>query len=66
MDLDFSHNETIVEIGIMELGSTTYSSLWFPPNLIIINLFRKNHFRFEILIVKYKFYIFEIMKYELK
>jgi hypothetical protein len=29
-------------------------------------LFKKNHFRFETLIVKYKFYIFEIMKYELR
>jgi hypothetical protein len=32
----------------------------------ILNLFRNIILGFEILIVKYKFYIFEIMKYWLK
>jgi hypothetical protein len=43
--LDFSHNETIVEIEILKLGNNSYSSLCFLPNFTILNLFGKNHFK---------------------
>jgi hypothetical protein len=33
MDVRVSHNETIVEIEILELGNNSYSILWFFPNL---------------------------------
>jgi hypothetical protein len=29
----FSLNETIVEVVILDLGNTSYSILWFFPNL---------------------------------
>jgi hypothetical protein len=45
MGFRFSLHETIVEITIIELGNNFYSSLWFLPNFIILNLFRKNHLR---------------------
>jgi hypothetical protein len=65
MGFRLSLNETIVEIAILELENTSYSILWLFPNLQILNLFlgKKNILGFEILIVKYMFYIFRIMAY---
>jgi hypothetical protein len=45
MGFKFSLNETIVEVAILELGNSSYSSLWFLPNFTNLNLFGKNHFR---------------------
>jgi hypothetical protein len=33
MGFGFSLNETIVKVAILELGNTSYSILWFFPNL---------------------------------
>jgi hypothetical protein len=62
MGFRFSLKETIAEIAILELGNNSYSSLWFLPNFTILNLFGKIILGFEILIVKYMIYIFEIME----
>jgi hypothetical protein len=39
MGFRLSLNETIVELSILELENTSYSILWFFPNLQFLNLF---------------------------
>jgi hypothetical protein len=39
MGFRFSLNETIVEIVILELGNTSYSSFMIFPQFTILNLF---------------------------
>jgi hypothetical protein len=39
MGFRFSHNETIVEIAVLELGNTSYSSFMIFPQFTILNLF---------------------------
>jgi hypothetical protein len=63
MGFRFSHHETTVEIEIVELGNTSYSSLWFLQILLFYFYLGKIILGFEILIVKYMIYIFEIMEY---
>jgi hypothetical protein len=45
MDVRVSHNETIVEIEILELGNTSYSSFMIFPKFTIFKfVFRKKSF----------------------
>jgi hypothetical protein len=63
MGFRFSLHETIVEIEILELVNTSYSSLWFLQILLFLIYLGKFILGFEILIVKYMIYIFEKMEY---
>jgi hypothetical protein len=44
MGFRFSHNETFVEIVILELGNTSYSSFMIFPQFTILNLFLEKSF----------------------